>query len=347
MSDPQPDRKVFMDIPTLTDEVRMHEARSQARYESLMSHMTEKKMTEPVHIKNIFEPNPNHMAGVLPYLGAGGFGGAGAGAGAGLGAGLLGGILGGALLGNRNGLFGNNNEGSANWVTPTQLQTGLDSVTSQIQSNSIMQTLGDIKAAVPLAEGQVQLALAGAQNDITNQLNASTTALMQGQFAINKNVSDTTAQIIATEVATQNAVTTAANSINLAVATLGTQGLQNTFALSQTITNDGEKTRALLTSQFESNLQRQLAVAEAALIEQRAIGRSAATEVNVTQTVNQAQAQAQAQQQQQQQAILLNGIWSRLEGMQQAIATNSNMIIGNTGATTTGPQTANPVNVRT
>lgn len=55
----------------------------------------------------------------------------------------------------------------------------------------------------------------------------------------------------------------------------------------------------------------------------------------------------QAQAQQQQQAILLGNIWERLNGMQNAIATNSNLIVGNTGATTTGAQTANPVNVRT
>ena len=82
------------------------------------------------------------------------------------------------------------------------------------------------------------------------------------------------------------------------------------------------------------------------LQEQQAASTARGTEVNVTQQVNQVQAQAQAQQQQQQQLILLNTIAGHLVGLQNAVATNSNLIVGNTGAVATGPQTANPVNVR-
>lgn len=90
-------------------------------------------------------------------------------------------------------------------------------------------------------------------------------------------------------------------------------------------------------------------MAENALAEQRAEGRARGTEVTVTQTVNQnqLQLQAQQQQQQQQQAILLNQLCTLVGGLQNAVATNSNLIVGNTGAVATGPQTANPVNVRT
>ena len=45
--------------------------------------------------------------------------------------------------------------------------------------------------------------------------------------------------------------------------------------------------------------------------------------------------------------VLLNHLCTVVAGLQSAVATNSNMIIGNTGAVGTGPQTANPVNVRT
>lgn len=36
----------------------------------------------------------------------------------------------------------------------------------------------------------------------------------------------------------------------------------------------------------------------------------------------------------------------RVNSLQSAVATNSNLIVGNTGAVATGVQTANPVNVR-
>lgn len=67
------------------------------------------------------------------------------------------------------------------------------------------------------------------------------------------------------------------------------------------------------------------------------------SEIRVTQNVNQAQAQQQQQQ-------IVNDRFARIESIlnhvvQVAHATNSNVIAGNTGAVTTGTQTANPVNV--
>lgn len=62
--------------------------------------------------------------------------------------------------------------------------------------------------------------------------------------------------------------------------------------------------------------------------------------MNNTQNQNQLQFQAQAQALSQVAAALV-------EVNQLARATNQNLIIGNTGAVGTGPQTANPVNVRT
>lgn len=60
-------------------------------------------------------------------------------------------------------------------------------------------------------------------------------------------------------------------------------------------------------------------------------------------TMNNNQNQLQFQQQSQ----VLNGLAHLLSDVAQvARATNSNVIVGNTGATTTGTQTANPTNVR-
>ncbi len=276
------------------------------------------KMT-PAETINLFA-NPNGGMG-----GAG----AGAGAGAGLGAGLLGGVLGGALLGNR-GILGNgNSDVSVGTVTPALLASSLAQVTDTSQTTTILQTLGDIKASIPLAEGQVQLALAGVQSDINRNISTGLQVAIAGQSGINKNISDSLATAIAGQ-----------GDIKASI-------LTNSFAVAEVVRNDGDKTRALIVAQNDAMLNRQLAVAEAALLEQRAIGRSRDVEVNVTQTVNQNQVQLQAQAQQQQQFLITNNLLQAiLSQAQVAQATNQSLIIGNSGITTGGPQTANPVNVR-
>ena len=116
----------------------------------------------------------------------------------------------------------------------------------------------------------------------------------------------------------------------------------NTVALMQllnqtntNITNDGEKTRVLITSQYEQTLNRQLTEANNALIELRTEGRQRASEINITNQVNQMQ---QQQQQQNQLVSLQNGL---LEAIQSIRATNQAINIGN------GSMTANPTNTNT
>lgn len=323
-----------------------HEKASQRRYDHLLHKL--KKLKKEIKMAdsdvNVYAKDP--MSGIMPLMMGNGFGGGtGAAVGGGLGAGLLGGILGGVLL-NRNGVLGGGVDATAGVVTPAMLTSAINGVTDNNNVTTILQSLGDIKGAIPLAEGQVQLALAGAQSDLTNLINTGNVALMQGQFAINKNVSDTTAQIIAAQNATQDVVQNGNAAIQASLTNIATGIVQNAYAVTTAVRDDGDKTRALIVAQNDASLNRQLATAEAALLEQRAIGRSAATEVNVSQVVNQVQAQAQAQTQQQQQLILLSQIAAGFQGLQNAVATNSNLIVGNTGAVATGPQTANPVNVR-
>lgn len=300
---------------------------------------------DKVSVKNIFETakggGMDMGTAILPLLAGKGTDGVGSG----LGAGLLGGVLGGLLF-NRGGVLGNAAEAGGGFVTPTQLQTGLNAVVDTNQNTTILQTLGDIKASVPLAEAQVQLALAGAQNDINANTNTAASNLLSNQALLTRDIAATTATIIAANSNTQDVIQNGIASVNLGIANLATSGLQNTYALNTAIRDDGDKTRALIVAQNDAMLNRQLATAEAALIEQRAVGRSRDVEVNVTQTVNQNQMQLQAQQQQQQQAILLSQLVTTLGGLQNAVATNSNLIVGNTGYTSTGAQTANPVNVR-
>lgn len=272
-----------------------------------------------------------NVFGALPaYAGSGGMGAAGAG----LGAGVLGGVLGGALLNNRNGLFGNNNDGVVgNFVTPTQLQTGLDAVTSQNQNTTILQSLGDIKAAIPLAESQVQLALAGAQNDINAQINSSTANILNNQTGIARDIANSTATILASQNSVEDTVQNGIASVNLGIANLATQGLQNTYSLANVIRDDGDKTRALITSFNDANLQRQLATAEAALLEQRAIGRSREVEVNVTQNVNQNQVQMQQQAQFQTLANALSTLIAQNQHIGQSVV-NLGTMSGSAGSNT-------------
>jgi len=264
------------------------------------------------------------MADVIEreIIGGGGMGGGG-GLGAGLGGGLLGGILGGALLGG-NGLGNRNNIGEG-VVTPAMLTAGLAGVTDALQNTTVMQTLGDIKAAVPLAEAQVQLALAGSQAQITSEITSSNIANLNGQALINKNVSDAIASSLASQ-----------TSIKESVAAYGVANLNATkdaqFALATIVKDDGEKTRALITSNTISELQRQLTVAQTVALEDRLTNRARETEINITNTntATAQQFQAQAQAQAQNQAIIqLSGLVANLSGDIQAVrATTSNVNFG-------------------
>ena len=290
---------------------------------------------------NIFSKDgAKSMDAIIPALLAGGNQGGGA-MGTGLGAGVLGGVLGGALLGN-NGLVGNRNAAIAtgeNFVTPSQLTAALAGVTDTLQSTTILQTLGDIKAAVPLAEGQVQLALAGAQADINGNINSSLQIAVSGQAAINKNISES----IATALAGQSA-------IKESIAAYGVANLTATkdaqYALATAINADGEKTRALITSNEMANLQRQLTVSESRALEDRLHARTREVEVNVTNTnTNTAQAiQAQNQAQAQSQAIIqLAAELRNLSGDIQAV--RQSQVTFNSG-TMTGSGTQSAANTK-
>lgn len=159
------------------------------------------------------------------------------------------------------------------------------------------------------------LAVALGQRDLTNQL-----------FGAESRTSMT---------ATHNFAATAA------------QIAENKYVLATAIKADGDLTRALINEINNDELNRRLVIAQNELIElrgdSRGRDRARETEVNVTQVVN----QNQAQQQQQQQFQVTNDLLrSLVTHAQIAQATNQNMIIGNTGFTSTGTQTANPINVR-
>lgn len=218
------------------------------------------------------------------------------------------GLLLGLLVGNR-GLFGNNNDNGRDCR---------DCVTNESLNQ---QTLGDIKASVPLAEAQVQLALAGLQASLANQATQDTQYLSTQNQAL--------------------ALAQANLAANLArdIATVDTNVDRQSTAIQQAIYADGERTRGLITSNRISDLEQQLTVAQLGSAEQRAINR----EITNTNTITIGMNQQQAQQQQQMQSLQwqLNQLCGAFG--QVARATNSQVVVGSTGVA--GTQTANPTNV--
>lgn len=257
-------------------------------------HKEESKMAEPV---NIFQ-NPMGGSGMD-------------GAGLGLGGGLIGGVLLGALLGNRNGgLFGG---GSNDGVS------GLNNLQGAIDTNALLEGIGDIKAAVPLSEAQVQLALAGVQNSLATQGLEQTIALTQGQTSI--------------QLAQANTLFQLSNQISAGNVNLSNQ-----------VRDEGEKTRNLITQNQIAELNRIASERQDEIIELRSERRRdedrRSIEISMINNQNQNQLQFQAQ------AQALTALGGALvEVGQIARATNSNVIVGNTGATTTR-QDANPTNVK-
>jgi len=232
------------------------------------------------------------------------------------GGGLIGGLILGSLLRNNGNLLGGDGASGA------ALGATLRNPPEQNQANmDLMAAIGGVDKSVAVSTATMEAsqatqtlgltsqlnsitqALAGRVDGLKDVINQNSVALMQGQAAINQNI------------------------------------MENRYELSKDISNDGEKTRALIVQQYEQNLTRQLAEANAALIELRSNANTAATArgVEVTTTNNITQMQQQ-QQQQAQFGQLANLIWS----LGQNIRSDNAAI--NVGS---GTQTANPSNTNT
>jgi len=115
--------------------------------------------------------------------------------------------------------------------------------------------------------------------------------------------------------------------------------MENRYELSKDISNDGDKTRALITAQYEAALNRQLTDANSRVIALETkldtAGAARGVEVTTTNNINQMQ---QQQQQQAQWGQLYNVLW----GLAQSIRSNNEAI--NVGS---GTLTANPTNTNT
>ena len=151
---------------------------------------------------------------------------------------------------------------------------GGDDGGSDCAGHNVLQTLvenqGDIRAAIPT------LALE-TQNAILSAIGRSELATQQG-FANTKD-------------AVQNSLFAVSQTLANINQNVSSQGCQTR----ETVKEDGEKTRSLITSNTIMDLQRQLGVAQADAKEERHLSRVREVEVNVSQNVNQQQAQAQFQ----------------------------------------------------
>lgn len=218
--------------------------------------------------------------------------------------GLIGGLILGSLLRNNGNLFGFGGDGVNGGIA-------VRNPTEQNQANmSLMQAVGAVDKAVAVSTAE----MAASQALQTSTLQAQISGAVG---AINGTV---------------GGVKDAVNSSTVAL-------MQMINATNTNITADGEKTRELITRNYQDTLNRQLSDANAAIIELRSDNRAQRhahdSEINVTQTVNQAQAQQQQQAQ-------FHNLYNMLgDAIQSIRATNQAINIG------AGTQTANPVNTST
>jgi hypothetical protein len=244
------------------------------------------------------------------------------------GGGLIGGLILGSLLRQGNGgLFGGGTDGAA------AAGAVLRSPPEQVAANmALMQSIGAVDKAVAVGTAAMEASQAAQTIGITNQFNATTGSIVNRIDGVkdvlnNNNIANMQNQAMLLQNAMNN------------TATINQNVMENRYVISQNISADGEKTRALITSQYELNLQRQLADANAAIIElrgdNRLAERSRGIEVTTTNNINQMQQQSQ---QQQQYGQLANMIW----GLTQSIRSNNEAI--NVGS---GTLTANPTNTNT
>lgn len=238
------------------------------------------------------------------------------------GGGLIGGLILGSLLRNNGNLFGGDGvrpiAGEVLRNPPEQNQANMD----------LMAAIGGVDKSVAVSTTAMEASQATQTLGITSQLSSIASALTN-------NLNQTNTNVMSTANETQKAVMQGQALINQNI-------MENRYELSKDISSDGEKTRALITQQYEMNLQRQLADANAAIIELRSREHSSnaarGVEVTTTNNINQMQAQ---QQQQAQYGQLANLIWS----LGQSIRNNDSAINVGSGTLTSTPTNTN-TNIR-
>lgn len=226
--------------------------------------------------------------------------------------GLIGGLILGSLLRNNGNLFGGDGAGGAVLRNPPE----------QDQANmSLMQGIGQVDKAVAVGTAAMESSQAAQSAAIVAELGRVTGSLSARVDSIKDSVNAGT-MVLAQQL----------NGVEKSI-------MENRYELSRDISQDGDKTRALITAQYEADLNRRLGDANAQIValqtraENNAVARG--VEVNTTNNINQMQ-----QQQQYQQQFAQLGNYIAL--LAQQIRSNNEAI--NVGS---GTLTANPSNTNT
>lgn len=256
------------------------------------------------------------MAEVLSPSGMVMAGGSDGGLGFGSGGGLIGGLILGTLLRQNGGLFGGDGAGAG---------AALRSPPEQVSANmALMQSIGAVDKAVAVGTAAMEASQATQTIGITSQLNNVTSSLANRVEGV-KDTVNAMAMVLAQQVSALSQTT-----------------MENRYELSKDISNDGEKTRALLVSQYEAALNRQLSDANAAVIALQNrfenAERARGIEVTTTNNINQMQ---QQQQQQAQYGQLYGALWN----LGQSIRDNNSAINVGSG-TQTSTNTPTNTNIR-
>lgn len=291
-----------MEISELHEKLMEHALDNTAKFADLNSKIEGKLMTDKIEINSPPDNSAMLMAAMAGKSGGDGLMGGGGG--------ILGGLLLGTLLRN-GGLGGNTADGAMLRTPPEQAQANM----------SLMAAIGGVDKAVAVSTAAMEASQAAQSLGIQAQLSqvaAATVAQVNGvKDAVNQN-----AMVLAQQL----------NGVDKTI-------MENRYELSKDISSDGEKTRALIVSQYEATLNRQLQEANAALIELRSDARlserARGIEINTTNNI------AQAQQQTQQQAQFGQLYAGLLDAVQSIRATNQAINVGS------GTQTANPLNNNT
>ena len=230
------------------------------------------------------------------------------------GGGLIGGLILGTLLRNNGNFFGGNDGAVGGAVLrnpPEQNQANMD----------LMAGIGAVDKAVAVSTAAMEASQAGQSAAITSSLNSVASSLVTRVEGV-KDAVNAGAMVLAQQL----------NGVEKSI-------MENRYALGQDIQNDGDKTRALITAQYEATLNRQITDSNAALVALQSrfdtAERARGIEVTNTNNINQMQ---QQQQQQTQFSQLANLVWGLGQNIRNA---NSAINVGS------GTQTSTPTNTNT
>jgi hypothetical protein len=245
------------------------------------------------------------------------------------------------------GLFGGRNKDCVD-------QSALNGLQASFDTNAILAKLGGIEAAIPYNEAQVQLALAGAIAGLTQQNTNNTQHLSDnlgqiqlGQLvqsnALQSAICNSTASLTAGLTAVDTNIDRSTSALQAGLCAVNTNVDRTAATIINTIRDDGNATRALITDNVIQGLRDDKVILANELAELRSERNRDRDRhgVEVTMINNQTQAQLQFQEQRQQMNLLTNHLFGL--GNQIARAANSNVVVGSTGVANT--QSANPTNV--